>query len=464
MKIKNMKIKHVLVSLFAILLIGLLIYAIIKRIQSYTLTNWAGNTSRTFDTMYTPTNMDELISVMKNLKPKTPIIIKGGSHSWSPTMYYIGTNATKKTHSPVCLNLINFKGNISFNSENSTVTCLSGTPMGELLCYLAENHRQTFETYPNSPYITIGGAVATCSHGASLSIGSISQLVTEMYYLLPGQDKCQQVPNELLGAYTSSLGQLGLVCTLTLKTIPISWFKQTNSMMPRRSFIQNMDNIVSRSDLLRVFWTPETNMCEVQMYNKLPNTTNDVISLYPCKIKNKFMVWQSQELLEGINYAPELDTQFGLSRPTMSLEGVTGYGQCQKQIECPKGIPSYAEEEFGVPIENLDTALDVIKEWIIKYNPVRVGGIFLRFTQSDTLPWISCISGAKSSIYVWIIVDLNLNYPEYFSQLDILGKEMWTKAGARPHMGKWNNIDEKTFIEMYGKKGVQFLELSKNIQ
>jgi hypothetical protein len=457
-------LKNMLFLFFALVLSSLLLYMLIKRYNDYKLTNWSDNTSRRFDVMYTPTDMNELLSAMKQLKPKTPIIISGGGHSWSPAKYFVGTNTKKTKQTPVCLNLINFKGNITFNEDTSTVTCLSGTPMGELLYFLAKNYKKTLATYPNSPYITVGGAVATCSHGAALETGSISELVVKMTYVLAGDSKCRDVPKNLLGAYAGSLGQLGVVCSVTLKTIPISWLRQTNSMVKRSVFIKNMYNSVSNSDLLRVFWTPETDMCEVQEYNKIPNTSNDVISLYPCKINNHFMVWQSQELLEGINYAPELDSQFGLSRPEMSLDGVTGYGQCQKQTECPKAITSYAEEEYGVPIENLDIAFDVIKSWINKYHPVRVGDIFLRFTRSDTLPWVSCIKGRKSNIYVWMIVDLDISHPEYFSQLSILEKEIWAKARGRPHMGKWNNIDEKTFIEMYGDDGVKFLELADNLK
>lgn len=459
-----MKIKSKVVAIYAIIIVcvvSILIYISLMYYTKHNIINWAGNSSREFNEMYKPTNMLELTATMKGLQPKTPIIIIGGNHSWSPSKYYWGTNTESLTGTPVCLNLIDFKGQLSYDESSSVVTCLAGTPLGELLHFLAK-HKRSLATYPNSPFISVGGMVATCSHGAALAVGSVSELVIDMQYILPGDDKPRSVPDELLGAYAASLGQLGVVCTVSLQTIPISWFKRDITNVKRGEFIQNMKNSIKRSELLRVFWTPETDMCEVQEYIRLPNTTNDVISLYPCKIDNHFMVYQSQDLVTDINYAPELDTQFGLSNPPLSLKNVTGYGHCQKQLECPQNVPTLLEAEYAVSIEHLKDALDVIKSWIDKYNPIRIGTIYIRFCGGDSLPWISPVKG--SGPFAWIIVDIDYTHmPDHFSMFTILQNELWSKVRARPHMGKWNNTDPKRFVEMYGDDGVKFLELAKNI-
>jgi FAD/FMN-containing dehydrogenase len=431
--------------------------------KKHILVNWAENVSSKFNIIHYPTNEYELISVMKNIKNKIPFIISGGNHSWSPNKYLLGTNTVYSKSTQICVSLINLKGNISYDENSSVVTCLSGTPLGELLYFLAKRKR-ILATYPNSPFITVGGMIATCSHGAALNTGSVSDLVTNMTYILPGDNKCSHVPNNLLGAYASSMGQLGVVCEVSLKTIPISWLKQTTTNITRVSCINQLNNIINNCELLKIFWNPDTDMCEILEFVRLPNTTNDVISLYPCKIDHHFMVYQSQDLCEGINYAPELDTQFGVSKATLSLKNTTGYGHCQKQLECPQTITSFLDTEFVVSIKNLDDALTIIKSWIDKYNPkLSIDTIYLRFTSGDLLPWISPVKG--NGIYVWIIVDIDFkNMPDYFAIFSILVNELWNKTHARPHMGKWNNIDRDRFIEMYGNDGLNFLELAKNLQ
>jgi len=455
-----MKQKMLLSILICIVFSILLYIVVIQNYIKYTITNWATNATGVFDEMYTPKNIDDLLSIMKKIKPNTPIIISGGKHSWSPSLYTLGTNTKHSSLEPICISTIELKGIISFEEQNSSITCLSGTSMGELLHFLA-THKQTLETYPNTPYITIGGAIASCSHGASLAVGTISDLVTDLYYILPGDDKIRHVPNNLLGAYASSLGQLGIICIITLKTRPITWLKQTNSVLSTKIFIQNLPTIINESDLLRILWNYKTDTCKVLQFNRISNTNNDVVSLYPCKINNQFMVYQSETSMDNINYAPELDTQFGLFNLPLIYNNEYGHGQCQKQISNPINVTLTLEAEFAIPIENLEIAFEIIKMWIKKYNPSLLGDEFYtRFTGGDILPWLSNAKG-KNNKYVWIIVDLELHSPTSANNLQILQTEIWKQAGGRPHLGKWNNLNNNTFIEMYGDDGIKFLELTE---
>ena len=453
--------RQMILNIVICIVFSIILYMIIiQKYMKYTITNWSKNATGVFDEMYTPKNMDELVSVMQQLKSNTPIIISGGKHSWSPTLYSLGTNTNYSSSTPVFISMLGLSGIISYEHQNSSITCLSGTYMGELLYYLAM-HKQTLDTYPNTPYITIGGAIATCSHGASLTTGTISDLVTDLYYILPGDKEVRRVPNDLLGAYASSLGQLGVICIITLKTRPISWLRQTNSVLPSKTFIQNLPMIINKTDLLRILWNYKTDTCKVLQFNRIPNTNNDVVSLYPCKIDNHFMVYQSETSMDNINYAPELDTQFGIFGLPLIYNNASGHGQCQKQITNPINHTLTLEAEFALPIENLDIAFKIIKIWIEKYNPVLlVDEFYIRFTGGDTLPWLSNVKG-KSNKYVWIIVDLELHSPTSADKLQILQTEMWKQADGRPHLGKWNNLDHNTFIEMYGDYGRRFLELGR---
>jgi len=447
----------VLAALFLILgIVGLVLHY-----RTRTLVNWSGNASGDFKTVYSPENEQELISVMKKLPPKTPMIISGVSHSWTPSLFVVGTNTTNSAEINVSLKKL--KGNIAYDAASKGVSCLAGTPIGELLYFLAKRKR-TLATYPNSPFITVGGMVATCSHGAALGAGSVSDLVTDLTYILPGQAECARVPPHLLGAYASSLGRLGVVCTISLRTIPISWLKQTTSHLPRASCVQEISTIVNRSDLLKIFWNPASDMCEIQEFVRLPDTENDAISLYPCKIENHFRVYQAQDLSEGINYAPELDTQFGVSKVPLSLKNTSGFGHCQKQFECPQSIPLMMDAEFCLPMEYLDEALSAIKAWIEPYKAkLSSDSIYLRFTGGDSLPWLSPVKG--DGVYAWIIVSLDYTkMPDPSAAFRVLENELWRKSKARPHLGKWNNVQGEKFIEMYGEDGAHFLDLANRLQ
>jgi hypothetical protein len=120
------------------------------------------------------------------------------------------------------------------------------------------------------------------------------------------------------------------------------------------------------------------------------------------------------------------------------------------------------EAEFVVSVDNLENALTVIKSWLDKYKPKVTSDVYIRFTGGDSLPWLSTVKGY--GIYAWIIVDINFTeMPDYFDKFSILENELWVNTQARPHMGKWNNINQDRFIEMYGKDGINFIELAKKI-
>ena len=83
-------------------------------------------------------------------------------------------------------------------------------------------------------------------------------------------------------------------------------------------------------------------------------------------------------------------------------------------------------------------------------------GVFIRFSGNDTLPWLSNARASKQN--VWFLIDVNKN-SKFDDNFKVLEKNMWEKVKARPHLGKWNNIDNSMFVEMYGDDGKQFLQL-----
>jgi hypothetical protein len=107
----------------------------------------------------------------------------------------------------------------------------------------------------------------------------------------------------------------------------------------------------------------------------------------------------------------------------------------------------------------LEEAFNVVKEWVNNYDTKMLMGVFVRFSGNDTLPWLSkCREHSKN---VWFLIDVDKN-SRFDDNFKILEKNMWEKAKARPHLGKWNNVDNNMFIDMYGKYGKKFLQILNN--
>lgn len=116
----------------------------------------------------------------------------------------------------------------SLDEASQTVTVLAGVGVRTLLDWLnqcthgASPVGWTLEAFPWYTDQTIGGAVATSTHGSSLKYGSLSQQVTAIQLALADGSLRTFTPADgyLFYAAITSVGRLGIVTQLTLKVTP----------------------------------------------------------------------------------------------------------------------------------------------------------------------------------------------------------------------------------------------------
>lgn len=118
---------------------------------------------------------------------------------------------------------------IQVDERRQTVTVASGVSQRILLDYLAEYRTDiapdgwilpTFCWFVDQ---TIGGAVATGSHGSSITHGSLSNIVESMHAVLANGSYVEldrYTEPHLFKAFLVSVGRLGIITDLTLKIIP----------------------------------------------------------------------------------------------------------------------------------------------------------------------------------------------------------------------------------------------------
>lgn len=116
----------------------------------------------------------------------------------------------------------------SLDEAAGTVTVLAGVGTRTLLDWLNQCTRGsspdgwTLLAFPWYTDQTIGGAVATSTHGSSLKYGSLAQQVTAVELVLGDGTVRTLTPGDgyLFNAAVGSVGRLGVVTALTLKVTP----------------------------------------------------------------------------------------------------------------------------------------------------------------------------------------------------------------------------------------------------
>ena len=369
--------------------------------------NWSGNTKCIYQSVYTPTSLYDAQQYLKDVNQQNfSLSVIGSAHSWSP--YRCSPNSILGSNKPTAaLITTNLSGIL--NSTNTEVTCLSGTKIGDLLRYL-ESKDQTLETFPVNSAITVGGAVATCSHGAGFKVGTISELVTQMTYLTPQNPSLKVNNSTTLSALNCNLGLFGLTYSITLKTRPMQYLVKNNLTYSREEFIYNFIDIISQSDRLFAVWDPNTDMVDVSQF---------------------------QESVDGTSL---LNSFLGPERTHPSSP--------------------YVEAEYAVVADDLEEALDIVLEWYQERRPALTAGVFLRFVGSDTKPLISPVEDPEGrTAHIYVLVDLDLT-SLYHNDLQDLEMTLWDRLKARPHLGKYNiSSDPESLIERYGDRAKDFFNI-----
>jgi len=190
-----------------------------------------------------PTTFAELTALVAAY-PRVQAV--GVGHSWNQPRFCAGTDGSalnlvltefpsvlkSYTQTPDDYKLAEFSPPLGYDKFSSpwsldrnasTVTALAGVGTRALLDWLAvQKPGLTLAAFPWYIDQTIGGAVATATHGSSLRFGSLSQQVTAIQLVLGDGSARTLTPADgfLFDAATASVGRAGVITQLTLRVVP----------------------------------------------------------------------------------------------------------------------------------------------------------------------------------------------------------------------------------------------------
>eukprot|EP00210_Caulerpa_lentillifera_P006113 g5840.t1 len=141
---------------------------------------------------------------------------------------------------------------IKVNESLRTVTVAAGVPLRMLLDYLAEYESQTAPdgyTLPTFSWFidqSVGGAVATSTHGSSLQHGSLSNLIVSMNVVLANGTLTSIDRNSnahFFKAFMAHVGRLGVTTDLTMKIIPQKMHERRSSEIKFNDLVDQLKHV-----------------------------------------------------------------------------------------------------------------------------------------------------------------------------------------------------------------------------
>ena len=163
-------------------------------------TSWNENITSNYKSLYKITSETELQEVVKRSEK---IRIFGNKQSSADIASGTATLVDIRTYNKI----------LSFNDSNRTITVQSGIILGDLI-EAVEEKSWCIPCLPDINTITIGGALATGTHGTSGYL--LSEYITKCNLILAdGSIKEITDKDDIIDAVRVSLGVLGVLSTIT---------------------------------------------------------------------------------------------------------------------------------------------------------------------------------------------------------------------------------------------------------
>lgn len=158
---------------------------------------------------------------------------------------------------------------LHINEQNLQMTVQSGITLKTLLCAM-QARGWTLPCLPDIDTVTLGGALATGTHGTGRDGKLLSSyMVSCRLVLADGSVRNVEEDEELMDAVRVSLGLLGVMSEITLQCQPVSTLHLKEMPMPDTEWMKIFQKLLFQNDFTRILWLPHTDHGYVILGNEI---------------------------------------------------------------------------------------------------------------------------------------------------------------------------------------------------
>ena len=214
-----------------------------------------------------PRSLDELqTSIRRTAAEGAPVRPLGTGHSWSALVptdgYLLDTTALDRF----------------LDASESTVRVECGI-LTRALNRRLEPLQRRVPGLPIHEGMTVGGIVATGSHGSDLELGVLSDQVTRVELVAPDGElvSLSAADGDAFRAAQLSLGTLGVVYSLELRTVPARNMAVRHLVLPREEGLARMRDLAREHEHASAYWFPYSD----RMWFYLASPTDEPVDFGP---------------------------------------------------------------------------------------------------------------------------------------------------------------------------------------
>ena len=234
--------------------------------------SWNENLTYKYKSLYKVTTEVELQEIVKNSEK---IRVFGSKQSSADIASGVET----------LIDITSYNKILSFDDAACTITVQSGLILGDLLEKI-EAKGWCIPCLPDINTVTIGGALATGTHGTSGKL--LSEYMTKCSIVLAdGSVKEITDKDKLIDAIRVSLGVLGVLSEITFQCEPIYTLHVKEGPEDDTIWLPKINERLKKHDFLRILWLPHTDKGYVITGDKIDPNTEVKENLGPAFLKHR---------------------------------------------------------------------------------------------------------------------------------------------------------------------------------
>lgn len=345
-------------------------------------------------------------------------------------------------------------------SETGVFTFYSSTLISTVTEILVKKNRQMITCPGVLLTQTLAGAISTGTHGQDTKNGGIYDSVDSLTAVLAdGSIKVVKRGDYDFDAWRLSLGALGIITRISLRTEPLSVYRLTKGLTKYEDLQQNFIAWNEASEHAKAWWFPESD--DVQVWRTFKATeeeqetyhqNNDQLYKIPEGVTKCTRADNFSKTIDGLVETMDNDTKALsitkdsdqiLNRHNARFDTVLRFRSLEHclgnmyQLWC-KGIPApQVNCEIAVPMDKLSAALTKLKSFLVSTGQKLHYPFILRATGSSEA-WMSP-SYNRPVCYIGFLVYLSESYEGDQDRLKMLYdiEAVLAEFDAIPHYGKF---------------------------
>lgn len=331
---------------------------------------------------------------------------------------------------------------LDFDRDAGLVKVEAGVVLHDLNRML-DAHGVAFENLGDIDRQSVAGSISTGTHGTGERFQNVSAQVAALELIAPDGSlvTVDESEPDVLRAARVAVGALGIVYSVTIRTVPAYTINRVDSPHPLQETLDRLDELNAGTDHFEFYVFPHT---KVALRRESRRTSESPEPKHPA------LVYAQEVMLE--NWVGQLFSGAVRARPSLAPRvarvAAKGIGRATKVDASYKVFASerhikFTEMEYAVPRERGRELIERVLAHAAKPELNVAWPIEVRFVMGDDS--LLSPSHERDTCYVAVHQDRRLDWRSYFNGVEEIARSL----DGRPHWGKRHFREAADLAQLY---------------